>query len=1104
MSNFVSSNGAARPTFDPKALLAPRSAKRDPARDSKDTANSYQAMLAGNSTPQEHGANGTHASKVTGAASLIETMHNIEKREERPYKRQKKDSDDELEQDQTRKKDTFTGGGKGGVIAQHIKDQRKEGASEATTIDLTNDGMFSSSFGALTVPTDMNAVGVESDELQIISQTIAPDDANKEVCLGRIENARVNAHRVPTPKIGGVQSMGKFWPPMRVALHRRPGSNTQIIGVTDPMGKDFGTIDVRVAMALVPLMDSNAKWKPRFTARLDQRPKLGKDYPGSQCSEHFAITILVYAPKRMVKAIGALFSQKQIWLREPLGVEGGVEVMNPHDKKEVAPSKKGLAVAPAAKYAATSYFARTNEEVRQDVFRIFDNLKPSDDLPEMDQPRDITTSMLAHQKQALWFMTEREKDARQLEESMRRRESATLADVDATAAQELVPSVQDSLWQERVSAKGKTTWYNVITGHETEVHPDPTLGGILADVMGLGKTLNVLSLIMNTMNEAAIWGRKRANGEKSEDGQELTTYSRATLLVSPLSTITNWEDQIKAHIAKKRLSYLIYHGSNRTDDAAKLANYDLIITTYSVVSADYDRRSRKRKSSPLEQVNWFRIVLDEAHMIRDQATRQSRAVCALTANRRWAVTGTPVQNRLEDLGALIKFLRIKPFDDQKNFAQFITAPFKNADTETIPKLRLLVDSITLRRLKDKIDLPPRHEQIVKLDFADTERSLYDWFSKESKEKVRAMTNQKQGLGGSAYAHILRALLRLRMICAHGGELLNDEDYDAAKGWSATNAIDLESEDDKRPDRTPRQAFEMFRMIKDANMNTCAKCDMKIEADDDYKLEETDEAIGFLLPCNQLVCPRCIKAFMKELKGLVGADNYCHCPSCSTYIRAVAFELKQGEIDDDEQAQADIKKNPRLAKHMGRYGGPHTKTKHLLAALQEDEKWTEEHPEERPIKSVVFTTWTQHLDLIQIALSDADITYTRLDGSMSRKARTEALTAFADDDAISVILVSISAGGLGLNLTAASRVYVMEPQFNPAAEAQAVERVHRLGQTRAVHITRFIMSSSVEEAILKLQRKKQDLANLSLDKGNMKTDKAEAAKKRLEELRDLFK
>lgn len=153
--------------------------------------------------------------------------------------------------------------------------------------------------------------------------------------------------------------------------------------------------------------------------------------------------------------------------------------------------------------------------------------------------------------------------------------------------------------------------------------------------------------------------------------------------------------------------------------------------------------------------------------------------------------------------------------------------------------------------------------------------------------------------------------------------------------------------------------------------------------------------------------------------------------------------------------------------------------------------------------MVFSGWTSHLDLIQIALEDNKFSFVRLDGKMSRTQRGVALDTFRDDDSVRVILVSISAGGLGLNLTTASKVYVMEPQYNPAAEAQAIDRIHRLGQTREVTTTRFIMAGSFEEKMLELQRKKQNLADLSLNHGKL-DNKHEAAKRRLEELRSLFK
>lgn len=153
---------------------------------------------------------------------------------------------------------------------------------------------------------------------------------------------------------------------------------------------------------------------------------------------------------------------------------------------------------------------------------------------------------------------------------------------------------------------------------------------------------------------------------------------------------------------------------------------------------------------------------------------------------------------------------------------------------------------------------------------------------------------------------------------------------------------------------------------------------------------------------------------------------------------------------------------------------------------------------------MLSGWTTHLDLIQIALDNARITYTRLDGKMTRNARNAAMAAFRDDPSVQVILVSIMAGGLGLNLTAANSVFVMEPQFNPAAEAQAIDRVHRLGQTRPVRTVRYVMQDSFEERMVQLQEKKKRLANLSMDGRDRALDRGEQARQRLMELRSLFK
>lgn len=104
----------------------------------------------------------------------------------------------------------------------------------------------------------------------------------------------------------------------------------------------------------------------------------------------------------------------------------------------------------------------------------------------------------------------------------------------------------------------------------------------------------------------------------------------------------------------------------------------------------------------------------EAHTIREAATVQSKAICSLEASRKWAVTGTPIQNRLDDLATLIKFLRIHPFDSRHSFNQYIAAPLKTGDPTSMDRLRALVDSVALRRKKDKINLLPKHDNTVRL------------------------------------------------------------------------------------------------------------------------------------------------------------------------------------------------------------------------------------------------------------------------------------------------------------------------------------------------------------------------------------------------------
>ena len=883
----------------------------------------------------------------------------------------------------------------------------------------------------------------------------------------------------PDPKV--IHLSKTEWPSIKLKFRRYPGKH-MIICICDAAGKDFGNADIKTALGLTPLLDTTPPLI-RVQARLTNRRKKPHELPGQPCSETFQMTINLYGKKKNAQKVGRQLSQKQLWLRMPFGVERGIEVYNPHTLADNVPK-----VVPRTHFSrpqGSGFTTRTPEEIRLEVNGMFDSLQKSLNLPEMEPSEHVLTPLLSHQKQALFFMTGRE-------------HSKGYSEDEETT----------SLWRLHLKANGRKVYTNIITGHEELEEPPPVLGGILADMMGLGKTLSILSLVVSTLGEAARFAENAPIEQSSVGKPRDLTNSKTTLLVAPLSTIANWEEQVAVHIEESALKIYIYHGNNRTQDVNLLARYDLVITTYAVVASDLaGRKKRTDKESPLTLTNFFRIVLDEAHAIREQGTRQSQAIRVLAANRRWAVTGTPVQNRLDDLGALIKFLRIKPFHEDTSFGQFVLRPFKDADPEIIPKLRVLVDMITLRRLKDRIDLPARNDQIIRLSFSEEEQQLYSWFKHQADTKMGIIAKEgSKNLGGRGYVHVLQAILRLRLICAHGKELLGEDDLRLTEGMTSANSIDLDDESAQdhgsNPALTNRQAYDMLMLNRETNSDTCCACTKRIGLQDSADEVEGNETIGYMLPCFQMVCESCSKDVKKTIEEKVTPNNVYECPFCNAINHPSLVPLTQQGIENAEEQKAMAKENPKQAKIMGRYGGPHTKTQALLRDLHDALVESAAHPDEPPIKSVVFSGWTSHLDLIQIAVEDAGMKYVRLDGKMSRKNRNASLDAFREDPSVRVILVSIAAGGLGLNLTAGSKVYIMEPLFNPAAEAQAIDRVHRLGQKREVVATRFIMADSFEEKMLALQQKKRDLADISMAKG--KLDKAEAMRAKLEELRGLFK
>nr|CAN74674.1 hypothetical protein VITISV_020205 [Vitis vinifera] len=117
------------------------------------------------------------------------------------------------------------------------------------------------------------------------------------------------------------------------------------------------------------------------------------------------------------------------------------------------------------------------------------------------------------------------------------------------------------------------------------------------------------------------------------------------------------------------------------------------------------------------------------------------------------------------------------------------------------------------------------------------------------------------------------------------------------------------------------------------------------------------------------------------------------------------------------------------------------------------------------KSILFSQWTAFLDLLQIPLSRSNISFVRLDGTLNQQQREKVIKQFSEESHILVLLMSLKAGGVGINLMAASHAFVLDPWWNPAVEEQAVMRIHRIGQTKRVMIKRFIAKGTIQRSAL---------------------------------------
>lgn len=516
-------------------------------------------------------------------------------------------------------------------------------------------------------------------------------------------------------------------------------------------------------------------------------------------------------------------------------------------------------------------------------------------------------------------------------------------------------------------------------------------GGLLCDDMGLGKTLQTIALIAEHRMDP-----------------KLKDHCKTTLILAPPGLIDQWVEEIQSKA--KDLTVLKYHGSQKQ----WVDGFDVAIASIHTFASEVRLLGN---ASPFYKNKFWRVVIDEAHYIRNPTGQKARALLKIEARNRWCLTGTPIHNTLNDIYTLFLFIRLEDFQGLSHELPPIK-PSKDKDTTSIEPIRNILQLVMLRRTKNILkqdssafNLKEKRIHDIKLTLSTIERKLYDDFQQHS---IKAILDEevigndvrdtgtrfriKESVMGAfdaasdskTYMAILTLILRLRQLCCNWQIIYSAEYLPSSRPTSDNSGSGTSSENDD--------------------------------------LENLTKGIKSLSVGYQCVC--CSKPVSK---------TSAICASCEPLE-----SIKQSTV-----LNAKLREMTKI-----------------LAKTQER-------------KTVIFTFFVAGFGFIEEVLKRMNIGYLTYHGGMPVGTRTEVLKEMKQPEN-RVLICSLACASVGLNLVFADQVILMDPWWNPQVELQAIDRVYRIGQLNDVDIYKLSVEDTVESRILELQQQKIELAKGVLD------------------------
>ena len=822
------------------------------------------------------------------------------------------------------------------------------------------------------------------------------------------------------------------------------------------------------------------------------------------------------------------------------GILRAAEMAEQYDKDKSAKPGPGGTSTPASD-------EEDGEELEEDQLDALYKKAQSFDFntPEAEPPDTFTLDLRKYQKQALHWMLSKEKDQKsERHVSMHPLwEEYTWPTRDADDKH--LPVVENQ-------SKFYVNLYSGEVGLDFPVQEQNCLGGILADEMGLGKTIEMFSLIHSHQSEVAIAANSKSMGSVNSLPRLPQTSSAVepapctTLVVAPMSLLAQWESEAVKASKPGSMKTLVYYGNEKAANLQTLCSAsnaatapNVIITSYGTVLSEFNQVAQAKgdrgSHGGLFSVDFFRIILDEAHTIKNRQAKTSKACYELSAKHRWVLTGTPIVNRLEDLFSLVRFLKVEPWSNFSFWKTFITVPFESKDfIRALNVVQTVLEPLVLRRTKDMktpdgealVPLPPRKITVEEIELSKTEREVYDFIFTRAK---RAFNDSLQaGNLLKSYTTIFAQILRLRQSCCHpvltrNKDIVADEEEAAMAAAADANGfaddLDLQELINRFESVTATAEKEDEIATQDASLNftTHALRQIQTESSGECPVCTEEPMIDpAVTVCWHSACKKCLEDYISHQTD---RGEIPRCFSCRQNINPRdVFEVVRhssesssaspASSDSEEDLYSGSRRNsaaPRITLRRLHPLSPSASTSAKIGSLLS-------HLQSLPrnTKSVVFSQFTSFLDLISPQLTRHNIHHLRFDGTMSQKVRAGVLRAFgaenaSDPSAPRVLLLSLRAGGVGLNLTVANRVYMMDPWWSFAVEAQAIDRVHRMGQTQKVEVIRFVVKESIEGRMLRVQERKMVVAGtLGVGQsGAGEGGEEERKKRRIEELQMLL-